>query len=699
MYQEKLEELSLKAGILPQYNDPSTQKPILTTETVKKEALLALGYKSSSLEEVEESLKKIDRFKMPSFLSFKEEEAKAGIQIPFFIPTLSKIHTICVFLSDKKIQTIDLKEIPFKDQEEGKLYTFFIQHSFAMGYHTLSFYEQENGKEGALINKIEVAVAPLEAYCPSYLSKRKSIGVPLQLYALKSDKNWGIGDFEDLKEYSLKCLAKKVDLIGVNPLSALFLDSPEEASPYFASHRLFLNPLYISIENVQEYKESSELKEKFSAKPFQEELEKLRQSPLVLYKEVSAKKLLALDDLFKVFYTQNFVFGRTFTKRGREFLSFCEEKGEELTAFALYQVMMHFYPSFFKRKIHFESKEAQGLLREYEKEILKVKYIQFIAFEQLEEFQKIFPEEKGFYFDLAVGAAKESAEQFYRPSLYIQEAQIGSPPDFFNPKGQNWGLSALSPQKMKESRFLLFRKLLSTYMRYSKAIRIDHIFSFERLFLQFPSGEGCYLNYPSQDLFNIAVLESHLNKCMIIGEDLGTSPPNFYQRTQERKIFSFRLFLYQKKGAEFLPSNAYDAFSALTTGTHDMPTFAAYWQNKDLELLFKMGRKSQEDVLKEEEQRKKERGALFSVLAQNGLFLKGIENEDLEGKRIHPLLIKKIYEFLLQTNSQILLIRIEDICHQVKQMNLPGTNKEYPNWRYKLFFSNKDFNEFFQALL
>ena len=71
--------------------------------------------------------------------------------------------------------------------------------------------------------------------------------VAVQLYGVRSARNWGMGDFTDLK--NLIELASKLgaDGVGLNPLHALFDDRPTDCSPYSPNSRLFLNALYIDV--------------------------------------------------------------------------------------------------------------------------------------------------------------------------------------------------------------------------------------------------------------------------------------------------------------------------------------------------------------------------------------------------------------------------------------------------------------------
>jgi 4-alpha-glucanotransferase len=87
-----------------------------------------------------------------------------------------------------------------------------------------------------------------KCYLPKFLKGSRAWGISLQLYELRSSRNWGIGDFEDLSAMADLAGSLGADFLGVNPLHAPLLADPDRCSPYEPSNRQHLNPLYIAVD-------------------------------------------------------------------------------------------------------------------------------------------------------------------------------------------------------------------------------------------------------------------------------------------------------------------------------------------------------------------------------------------------------------------------------------------------------------------
>ena len=115
-----------------------------------------------------------------------------------------------------------------------------------LGYHSVTM--------AASDETCSLIVVPETCYEPEAMKAGKKIwGSGIQLYSVRSQKNWGMGDYSDL-DALIKGLADNgADFIGLNPLHALYQANPLHASPYSPSSRTYANVLYINPEAVPEF--------------------------------------------------------------------------------------------------------------------------------------------------------------------------------------------------------------------------------------------------------------------------------------------------------------------------------------------------------------------------------------------------------------------------------------------------------------
>src|SRR5690606_31744543 len=124
--------------------------------------------------------------------------------------------------------------------------------------------------------------------------------------------------------------------------------------------------------------------------------------------------------------------------------------------------------------------------------------------------------------DLAVGADGAGSQTWSRQGEFLASLSVGAPPDILNRAGQNWGISAFSPQGLKRSGFRAFIEMLRRGLAHAGGLRIDHAMGLSRLWLIPPGAgprEGAYLRYPFDDLLRLIALESHRHRAIILGED------------------------------------------------------------------------------------------------------------------------------------------------------------------------------------
>lgn len=554
--------------------------------------------------------------------------------------------------------------------EDGKPVT--AREGLAPGY-----YRVEKAGESALLIR-----APHRAYVPPALERAKQWGIAAQLYSLRSQSNWGIGDYSDLAQLARMGSESGAAAIGVNPLHELHLTNASSASPYSPASRLHLNILYIDVPEAARYVGVA-----LTIDPERRaEIERLRAAPLVAYVEVAKLKLSALREVYEAFLRGS--------ARGSDFAEFRAAGGERLRRFALYEALMERFAA--------EQPHTYGWMqwpeayrdcnapavREFaeanSRSVGFYEFAQWIADVQLGAAARASEQlGVGLYRDLAVGVDANSADVWADPGAFCLELSVGAPPDPLNTAGQDWSLPPLNPFALREHGYAPYIALLRANMRHAGALRIDHVMGLMRLFCiprGEPASDGAYLKYPFDEMLAVLALESHRNRCMVVGEDLGTVPPGFRERIAEMQIFGCRLLYFEREqDGSFRIPEAYTTDAVASTGTHDLPPLAGYWNGSDIETRCALGmhaaagEREREFAERDTAKQKllemlRSRGDLGTVKAAGDMFA----------------VVLAAYRMLGRSAARLLLLQIEDIVLQQEQVNTPGTFDEVPNWRRKI---------------
>ena len=568
-----------------------------------------------------------------------------------------------------------------------------------IGYHVLSV--KTLGPTVSRSAATTVVVTPVHCYLhPTVIDSRRTWGLTVQLYGLRSAKNWGIGDFRDLKEM-IRWAGRELgaDFLGVNPLHAL---PPGQISPYSPSSRLFLNPLYLDLEGIREFRETPSIQAKVRWAIFQNRLAALRRSPKVPYEAVARIKRRMLEELFRLFQKRHLT---RRTARARAFQRFVHGQGEALQRFALFRTLeerlskrgarketgLGGWRSWPKAYRHPESATVKRASVRYHSKVQFFQYVEWQCQQQLYSVQKAAKQSGmaiGLYKDMAVGIDPGGADAWAFQDQVVAEASIGTPPELFSPSGQRWNLSPFHPSRIREDRYRLFADCYRRAMQACGVIRIDHAMGLFRLFW-IPDGlvpaQGTYVRYPAEDLLGVLALESQRQQVMVIGEDLGTVTPSIRRRLMEGGLLSYRLLLFEQtaKGTFARPSR-FPKLAAAAVTTHDLPTLRGFWIGRDIELKARLRLYRKPEWLERDLViRARDKQALLDALFQEGL----LPDDCPRGATAVPLmtdeLCRAVYAYLARTPSRMLLISLEDLIGEIETPNVPGQHA-YPSWRMKV---------------
>lgn len=566
------------------------------------------------------------------------------------------------------------------------------------GYHQLTVCKPD----GAEIS-MTLIIVPVTSYQPAALADGGRIyGPALQLYGVRSQRNWGIGDFTDLRLMVELAGEAGMDIIGLNPLHTLFPGNPAHISPYSPSSRLFLNIMYMDVEAVADFAECEEARAMVADESFQARLRALRSEELVDYPQITAAKLTLLALLYQHFRKQHLQLD---SERAKQFRVFQAEGGEALRRHALFEALQaHFqgqdagiwgWPVWPEAYRNPAAPVVTAFAQEHVEEIEYYEYLQWLASQQLDAAGKAsltFGLGVGLYGDLAVSVDRGGAEAWANQDVYALGASVGAPPDDFNLNGQDWGLPPWIPERLQMTAYAPFIATLRANMRHMGALRIDHVMGLMRLFwIPHDNGAGAvagaYVSYPFDDLLGILMLESQRNHCLVIGEDLGTVPDTLREPLQQAGILSYRVLFFSRDAQDgFMPPGAYPAQSLVTVTTHDLPTLRGYWDGRDIDLRATLGLFPNEDVRQQQIiARSHDRAALLIALEREGLLDAGSSLHPVANPDMTLELASTVHRFLARTPAQVMMIQLDDIFGQIEQVNLPGAGSDvYPSWRRRL---------------
>ncbi|MBI5265397.1 MAG: 4-alpha-glucanotransferase [Bradyrhizobium sp.] len=523
------------------------------------------------------------------------------------------------------------------------------------GYYRLHLVDVEGSEEQA-----PLIVTPERAYAGDF---DRCWLLAVQLYSIRSGRNWGIGDFTDLQ--TLVALAHGLGAagVGLNPLHALFDDRPSDCSPYSPNSRLFLNPLYIDLEQIPEFS-PQEFPDAYAA------ARRLRESDIVHYVGVAELKRRALRDTFDKFASD------ALSPRRQEFEQYRAERAPLLSRFACFEVLRHRYgkpwwewPEEWRAP---DDKKCAELRHGPDgREVEFIEFVQWTADRQLHACKEIagrFGMKVGLYLDVAVGVQADGFDAWNEQAAISRQLAVGAPPDALNTAGQDWGLAGFNAGGLELQSFEPFAEMLRASMRHAGAIRLDHVLGLKRLYLV-PSGfkpdNGAYVQMPFEALLAAVALESCANRCIVIGEDLGTVPEGFREQMRDWGLWSYLVMMFERDDGRFRGIDHFAENALVTFNTHDLATYAGWRGFHDLMLKRSLGM----DPGESDEARWRALGMLDEALRRHG-----IQGHDFWS----------VLGFLARTRSRLLAISLEDLLGVVDQPNIPGTVNEHPNWRQRL---------------
>jgi 4-alpha-glucanotransferase len=545
-------------------------------------------------------------------------------------------------------------------------------------------------------------VTPERAYMDPHLGRGgRAAGIAVSLYGVRSERNWGVGDFHDLRRV-IDWAAEELgaSFVALNPLHAIHNRRPFNTSPYLPNSIFYQNFLYLDVEGMEDFRRCRRALALRDTAEVAREIEELRTTPYVEYERVSALKLRFLKLGFAQFLRER----RTGSARARAFEAFREREGDLLETFATYCALdeeMHGrdpniwlwteWPAAYQDPC---SAETRAFGQKRWRRVMFYQYLQWQIDLQLAGAQQWARDRHlsiGLYHDMALATDRFGSDVWAHRPFYVAGCRVGSPPDDFSPKGQDWAFPPPYSARHREDGYRLFAESIRKNCRHGGALRIDHVMRLFRLFW-IPDGmeatEGAYVSERNDDFVRILALESVRNQVVVVGEDLGTVEPSIRETLARFGILSYRLFYFEKnEGGEFRRADEYPRQSLVSSTTHDLPTLAGFWVGADIAARRAAGIIDGEVERAQLAQRRTEKQKMLDVLFQLELVSKDLPRSAEAYAELTGELHNAIIGFLAMTPSQLLAINQEDLTKEMHQQNLPGSTWQYPNWGRKMRFT------------
>lgn len=646
-----LRALAAEAGFMIRWHDVHGLRQDVSVETLRK-LLTCIGLPAGDLMEIGESraLLATERDRLPPLLTTVRRSR--GLKPP-------GRHRAERF----RLHAEDGKRIEGRLDDAGRLPA--VNRS---GYHRLEFGDADT----------ILAVAP--SRCFSLVDAgAKEAGRPLpwglsaQVYGLRRAGDLGLGDLGAVAALAEAAGRLGAATLAISPVHALFAAAPDRFSPYAPSSRLFLNSLHADPtllygRDAMVHAVAADVE--------------TQAAPLIDWQDAAARRTAWFRALFARHADDP------------RFLRFRTERGEALERHARFEALsLHFaagdgvfrhwrdWPAGYADPA---TASVASFAAAHAAEVTFHAFCQWLVDASLADAQRRARAAGmtiGLLADIAVGTDSGGSHAWSRPTDVVRGATVGAPPDFFNPIGQDWGLTAFSPRALLGGGHAAFLEVLRAAMRHAGGIRIDHAMGLERLWLipeGSPASAGAYLRYPREDLLRLLALESHRHRAVVIGEDLGTVPAGFRNRIARAGILGMRVLDFERdaKGAPLPPRDWMHEAVAMTT-THDLATIAGWWRGTDLAWRRRLAGDHGMDAA--EASRAEGRRLLWA-----GFRASGAASGDAPPPEAPERAVDAAIAHVGSAACCLAILPVEDALGLPEQPNIPGTTTEHPNWRRRL---------------
>jgi 4-alpha-glucanotransferase len=685
-----LRELADRLGIRSSYVDQTGESLRLTSDATRERLLAAMGYDASTEESAAKLLRALRRAERQRWI----EPVRVVRQLSRSLPRVRV--RVPRFDADAVQWTLTLRT------EEGTVSSWVgathggrsrrLQLTLPivppLGYHDLTVTFQGRGEQQSATQRL--IVVPSRCTPPeARMRGHRGFGITANLYTVRSQGNWGAGDFADLATMAEWVAHQGGAFVGVNPLHAL-RNEAYDVSPYSPITRLFRNALYLRVDDIPEFAHDAQARARVASPEFQAALAELREAKMLDYGRIMALRAPVLESLYRTFVKREEA-GES--HRGRSYAMYLEREDPQLTQYATFMAISEREGPDARQwpeELRHAGSEAVARMRHQLAD--RVDYHRWLQFEIDRQLGHAALDASraglalGIYQDLAVGSAPSGSDVWANPELFLQGATVGAPPDMYSDEGQNWGLPAINPHVLRATGYDYWVRLLRAGFRHTGALRIDHALGLFRMFwvpLGHSAREGAYMTSFVDELFGILALESVRHNAVVVGEDLGTVPPEVPRVLDRWGVLGSQVQVFERDfgTGRFRRAQEYRRMALATVNTHDLPPLIGWMEARDIMLRSELGDlndPAQANTMRDA--RWSDRGALVDSLIEAGL-LPHSAHQNVTS----DALIAAVHAFIRRTPSALVGLSLDDLAHETTPVNIPGVWQDrYASWSRRM---------------
>ena len=488
------------------------------------------------------------------------------------------------------------------------------------------------------------------------LLSSRSCGILLPVASMKTQTDWGVGDFNSLQEWTSFLAKQGIKILQILPLQET---APGITCPYSAMTAFATDPVYADIPAVEDVRNSETAREFITA--LQPQITTWRNAPKAPFGEVKKAKLHALWLGYQTFLS------REQSTRSPRFLAFEAYRSAQagwLRNYAIFRALKEFFKwqtwtQWPEELRQFDKNAVDAFEAKYREYVQFFSYVQWILDGQLRQ-AKAFAQSQGvlIFGDIPFGTNLDSAEVWAERENYRLGYEIGAPADQFSKGGQKWGLPAYDWVYQHEHHLDLWRRKIRRITELYDVFRLDHLVGFFRTYVFGPEDtiggfdvEGEQNQKERGCAFLKMVLEEAHGK-LAVGEDLGVIPNYVRQMLVDLKIPGYKVLRWEREdNGYYREPRHYPVVSLATTSTHDTETVRGWWETMDIG----------------------ERANIWEMISAQKTDGNVPWNYDTQ---------RAILRRVLDSASALVMFSWQDIIGTTDRVNTPGTVGE-ENWTYR----------------